>query len=180
MTSRGTVKHFILVFMLALVGYAACYLAIEHWRARKGPWRVTFTHSSSQAPALTIDQPGLAIAHVQILFTTENISGSNAPSAVPAEPSHPTSPVSDHSPSSTTLLFAQPRPVPYEVPFGRCVFMDLSSLPGTVTFELLGHEIQLLPRVLIIDRQEYPWRRDAAITLSPASATPNRAQPAPQ
>ena len=39
------------------------------------------------------------------------------------------------------------------------------TLPGTATFELFGHEIQLLPRVLIIDRREYPWRPNATITL---------------
>src|ERR1035437_4394080 len=163
MQSKGSVKHFILAFMLALVGYAACYLGIEHWRARKGPWRVTFTHSSARAPVITIDQPGLAVTNVQIIFTIENLPASNAPVAFPANPSHPNSPVTDHSSPSTTLLFAQPRSVPYEVPFGRCVFLDLSSLPGTATFDLFGHEIQLLPRVLIIDHQEYPWRPDAAI-----------------
>ena len=68
----------------------------------------------------------------------------------------------------------------YEVPFGRGVFLDLTSLPGTATFELFGYEIQLLPRGLIIDRQEYPWRAAAPSTLRPAPATPNRAQPAPQ
>jgi hypothetical protein len=173
-------KHFILAFVLALVGYAACYLGIEHWRARKGPWRVTFTQSPAHAPVITIDQPSLAIAHFQIIFTNESLHASNAPGAFPADLSHPYYLVTDHSSPGTTLLFAEPRSVPYEVPFGRCVFLDLSSLPGTVTFDLFGHEIQLLPRVLIIDRQEYPWRHDAAITLHPAPATPKRAQPAPQ
>jgi hypothetical protein len=180
MQSKGSVKHFVLAFVLALVGYAACYLGIEHWRARKGPWRVTFTPSYAHARVITIDQPGLAITHVQIIFTNENLLASNAPGAFPANLSHSNSPVTDHSSPGTTLLFAQQRSVPYEVPFGRCVFLDLSSLPGTATFDLLGHEIQLLPRVLIIDRQEYPWRRDAAITLHPAPATPKRAQAAPQ
>ena len=173
-------KHFILAFMLALVGYAACYLGIEHWRTRKGPWRVSFTHSSAHAPAITIDQPGLAITNVQIIFTSENLLAATAPGALPADPSRPNSPITNQPSPSTTLHFAQPRSVPYEVPFGRCVFLDLTSLPGTVTFDLFGHEIELLPRVLIIDRHEYPWRRDAAITLYPAPATPDRAQPAPQ
>ena len=180
MQSKGPVKHFIVAFMLAVVGYAAFYLGIEHWRARKGPWQVTFTHSSANTPVITIDQPGLAISNVQIIFTLENLPASNTPGTFPADPSHPNSPGTNHSSPATTLLFAQPRSVPYEVPFGRCVFLDLSSLPGTVTFDLFGHEIQLLPRVLIIDRQEYPWRPDVAITLRPAPATPNRAQPTPQ
>jgi hypothetical protein len=159
--------------MLALVGYAVFYQGIERWRARNGPWRVTFTHSSARAPVITIDQPALAITNVQVIFSVENLPASTAPGTFPTETSRPNSPI-------TPLLFAQPRSVPYEVPFGQCVFLDLSSLPGTVTFELFGHEIQLLPRVLIIDRQEYPWRPDAAITLRPAPATPNPAQPGPQ
>ena len=180
MHSKGSLKHFILAFMLAVVGYAACYLGIEHWRARKGPWRVTFTHGTAHAPVITIDQPGLMISNVQIVFTLESLSATNAPGTLPADLSLLESPITNHQSPITTLLFAQPRSVPYPVPFGQCVFLDLTSLPGTVTFELFGHEVQLLPRVLIIDRQEYPWRRDAAITLGPAAATPNRAQPAPQ
>ena len=77
----------------------------------------------------------------------------------------------------TTLLFAQPRPVPYEVPFGKCVFMDTTFMPGTVTFDLFGHEIELLPRALIIDRQDHPWQRDAAITLPRAPAAPGQVNP---
>ena len=44
--------------------------------------------------------------------------------------------------------------------------MDTISLPGTVTFQMFGHEIELLPRVLTIDRQEYPWRPEATISLA--------------
>jgi hypothetical protein len=180
MQSKGPVKHFILAFMLALVGYAAFYQGIEHWRARKGPWRVTFTHRSAHAPVMTIDQPGLAITNVQIVFVGENLPAPRKPGVFPADPTRPNSPITDHASPSTTLRFAQPHSVPYDVPFGRCVFLDLMSLPGTVAFELFGHEIQLLPRVLIVDRQEYPWRPDATITLSPAPALQNGAQPRPQ
>jgi len=35
--------------------------------------------------------------------------------------------------------------------------MDTTFLPGTVAFQLFGHEIELLPRVLIIDHEEHPW-----------------------
>ena len=180
MQPKCQAKHFVLAFLLALIGYAAFYQGIEHWRARKGPWRVTFTQSPARAPLITIDQPSLAITNVQILFTAESLPATNTPATLPADASHTNSPTIDHPAPTATLLFAKPRAVPYEVPFGKCVFLDLSSLPGTVTFDLLGHEIQLLPRVLIIDRQEYAWRANAAITLHPAPAAPNRAQPAPQ
>jgi hypothetical protein len=58
-----------------------------------------------------------------------------------------------------------PQPVPYEIPFGKCVFMDTTFLPGTMVFDLFGHEIQLIPRVLTIDKTEIPWRSDANLTV---------------
>jgi hypothetical protein len=45
--------------------------------------------------------------------------------------------------------------------------MDLRFLPGTVTFQLYGHEVELLPRALMIDRQEHPWKPDSVINLHP-------------
>jgi hypothetical protein len=64
---------------------------------------------------------------------------------------------------STSVLFDNPIKT---VPFGKFVFHDLMYLPGTVTLELFGHEIELLPRVLIIDRKEYPWKSGATISLA--------------
>jgi len=75
-----------------------------------------------------------------------------------------------------TLAFEQPRQVPYDLPIGRCLFMDTTFLPGTIVMEIFGHEIQLIPRVLTIDRQEQPWKSDAVIALA-AQVTTN--QPAP-
>ena len=30
-------------------------------------------------------------------------------------------------------------------------------LPGIVTMNLLGHEIELMPRTLVVDKKEVPW-----------------------
>jgi len=151
MKPDGPMKHFIIAFLLAGACYALFYPAIEHRRVRKGPWEVWFTNSSEGIPVVIINQPTLAITNVQISF--------------PEQPALP--PV-----SLTNLLFSQPRPVPYKLPLGECVFMDTTFLPGTLTFQLLGHEIELLPRVLVIDRQEHPWLSDSTITLHPAKAPP--------
>jgi len=45
-------------------------------------------------------------------------------------------------------------------------------LPGVVTMNLLGHEIELMPRTLVIDKKEIPWVTPAGrITVSlPAEA----------
>lgn len=147
MRTDGLLKHLVVAFVLALAVYTLLYSTIEHRRTRKGPWSVTFTQSES-APTLIIDQPNLGLTNVQLRFV-----GSPAPTNVPS-----------------TLSFRQPRPVPFEVPFGQCVFMDATFLPGTLTFQLYGHEIELLPRVLIIDHEEHPWVSGSTLTLPPAGA----------
>jgi hypothetical protein len=159
MKPPGPAKHFILAFLLALVGYVVLYQTIEHRRTRQGPWRVTFTTGTAGIPDIVINQPRLAITNVQISFAGEALPATNNP---------------------VTLAFDLPRPVPYEVPFGNCVFMDTTFLPGTVTFQLFGHEIELLPRVLVIDRQEHSWRPDTTVALPRGPTAPAQAKPRPQ
>jgi len=85
----------------------------------------------------------LQITNVQIIFT-------NQPSLT-NPPAH--------------LTFGQPKPVPYDLPFGKCLFMDTTFLPGTLTMQVFGHEIELLPRVLILDHDEHSWRSEETIVL---------------
>jgi hypothetical protein len=54
--------------------------------------------------------------------------------------------------------------------------MDTTFLPGTVTFQIFGHEIELLPRVLIIDHQERPWLANGSITLHPLQGHTNTSE----
>ena len=144
-------KHFILAFVLALAGYIVFYQTIEHRRTRNGPWRVTFAAGGNQPPTVVIDQPRLAITNVQIQFDGETLPSMNSP---------------------VTVVFREPKPVPYELPFGQCVFMDTTFLPGTLTLQLFGHEIELLPRVLVVDRQEHPWHQTTTITLLRGQSAP--------
>ncbi len=144
MDSDNPGKHFIAAFVLALVCYSALYYGIEYRRARKGPWDVAFGHNSKGEPILVINQPVLAISNVTLAFAGETALATNL----------------DDKP-----FFGRPRPVPYAVPFGQCIFMDTTFLPGTLTFRLLGHEIELLPRVLMIDHDEYPWLSGTNIVL---------------
>jgi hypothetical protein len=150
MRSDRPFKHFIIAFLVALAGYALSYWAIEHQRARRGPWEVAFTGAAG-VPVMIINQPNLSITNVQIRFAGAPAAG-----------------------TEVTMRFNQPHPVPYDVPFGKCIFMDTTFLPGTVTFQLFGHEIELLPRVLIVDHQDLPWRSEASLDLQ-AAATPNTA-----
>ena len=65
----------------------------------------------------------------------------------------------------------------YAMPFGRLFHADLTYLPGVVTFDLFAndsnathqgrrHEVELLPRGLVVNRTEYPWRPVMEIKLS--------------
>lgn len=149
MKSDGPLKHFVLAFLLAVICYAFLYHGIEHRRTRKGPWEITFTKDTNGNPALLINEPKLAITNAHIAFSDGKVPASFAPA---------------------TLVFRQPRAVPYDVPFGKCVFIDTTFLPGTVTLDLFNHEIELRPRDLVIDRQEHPWLSESTITLHGAAA----------
>jgi hypothetical protein len=139
----GLLKHLLTAFIIAAGLYLACYKWIEQRRTRKGAWEVRFA-IESEIPAIIIDQPGLQISNVRIFFPDRDM-------------------VTNFSASMT---FAQPRQWPFPVPFGKVVFMDTTFLPGTVTFELFGHEVQLLPRALSIDRKEIPWQSHTNIPIS--------------
>jgi hypothetical protein len=143
--SDGLLKRLALAFAIALVGYFVAYTGIEHRRVVRGPWQVTFTNDLASAPTLVVNQPRLGITNVLIVF--------------PDEPALPANAIS-------TLTFGRAREVPYAVPLGRCIFLDTTFLPGTVVFEIFGHEIQLIPRVLTIDKREQPWRSDATVTVA--------------
>jgi len=55
--------------------------------------------------------------------------------------------------------------VPFEVPFGHCVFLDPLFLPGKAVLEIAGHEIQIMPRKLMLDGVEHSWSATNAFTL---------------
>jgi len=144
MESDNPAKHFVLAFLIALLGYFLVYHGIEYRRTRKGPWIVSFTNSHLGEPSIIINQPTLRLTNAQIVFT-----GASSP------------PITNYP----ALDFSQPRPVPFEVPFGKCIFMDTTFLPGTLTFQFFGHEIEFLPRVLIIDHEEHTWNSEQIVTL---------------
>ena len=129
-------KRALLAFVIALAAYAVLYRVIEHHRASKGPWQVTFRQLRGRSPAILINQFALGITNVQISFPVTANTLTN---------------------DSVTFSFREARQTPFEVPFGKCVFLDTMFLPGTVAFEISGHQIQLLPRVLTIDGAEREW-----------------------
>ena len=149
MKSENPAKHFLIAFLVAVTIYVIAYGTIEHRRNRKGPWEVTFANSFSNMPAMLISQPSLGITNVQIVFF-----------GLPPLSNGP-----------VRLRFDQPKPVPFDLPFGKCIFMDTTFLPGTITFDAFGHQIELLPRVLIVHGQEHGWNSDGVIMLGPVTRT---------
>lgn len=145
MKSDNLLRHIIVPLVIAVLVYFVVYPAIEHRRTMKGPWRVTFTMDASHQAALLINQPTLTITNIEISFAGEIITTNF---------------------SENTLTFAQPQPVPYDVPFGKCIFMDTTFLPGTLVFEAFGHEVQLLPRTLMIDQKDQGWFSGESLLIS--------------
>jgi hypothetical protein len=134
-------RHFILAFLIAIVLYFVSFYGVEHLRTRHGPWRVAFT-SEASVPVLVINEPQLGITNLKLTFP-----GQSAPA------------------TNVTMIFAQPQEVPFDVPFGQCLFEDTTFQPGTIAFQLFGHEIQLLPRTLTIDKKEISWQSDVALPI---------------
>jgi hypothetical protein len=146
MKSDNLFRHLAVPFAIAVVVYVISYSWIEHRRTRKGPWEVAFTNDASGTPALVINQPSLAITNLQITFPGET------------------------NRTNASVRFKTPQEVPWDLPYGKCVFMDTTFLPGTITIDLFGHEIELIPRVLTIDQKEMPWGSNKTIPVAKTNA----------
>jgi hypothetical protein len=145
----GAWKHFAIAGVFAIVLYAASYSFIEHMRQRKGGWHVTFASDLAGQPEVWVAQPVLGITNVQFRFPGEKISAMKL---------------------RKTVVFTSPIT---NVPFGQIIFIDTTFLPGTITFDLFGHEVQLLPRILIVNKREVPWQSNQAIELTPVEKLPS-------
>ena len=145
MKSGISAKSVAVCFVTVLVLYLMVFNGIEFLNHRNGPWEVSFMSDALGNPAIAVYQPKLNISTVEIIFSDEKIQQTNL---------------------SQRVSFDQHlKPVP----FGAVIYDDLRTLPGVVTFNLLGHEIELLPRVLIVNKREVPWKSDSTLELSAAN-----------
>lgn len=144
-------KHALIAFACALGLYLVAFHGIEFARQAKGPWQVTFRSDANGAPSLIVSQPQKQISDVTLVFRGERLAKTNL---------------------LETVVFDGPKT---NVPFGRVIFFDTTFLPGTITLDLFGHEIELLPRVLGVNRREVPWKSGAVIELSQEEKPPPRA-----
>jgi len=142
MKSAITPKSIAISFVVVLVLYIAAFNGIEGCRHRKGAWDVAFLTDASGNPSIVVYQLALNISSVELVFSGERIAQTNL---------------------SERVLFDRPlKPVP----FGKVIYEDLTVLPGVVTFDLFGHEVELLPRVLFVNKKEIPWKSDTTVELS--------------
>ncbi len=141
-------KILLIGFVLALGLYILSFSFIQNRRTAKGPWRVVFMTDYAATPGLLVENSRLKISQ-RIMFSGQKLSQTNL-----ARP------------------FVFDDPTQTNVPFGQVVFQDLTFLPGTVTLNFSGHEVELLPRVLIVDRQEHDWKTGRVITVSGTGKIP--------
>jgi hypothetical protein len=138
------IKTFAAVGLVTLILYVTVFSLVENKRRKNGPWELSFTQSDN-APALIISHTKLGLSNITIVF--------------------PEAPAPTNLPQTIRFQHGQVAPT-VELPFGRCTFLDTLFLPGTVTCEMFGHEIQILPRTMTIDRVERPWRSGEKILLT--------------
>jgi len=141
-------KHVALVGVLAVASYFGLYALDTHLRARKGPWEVTFAADSDGTPFLLINQPALGVRDVKVKFLNETCPLTNAPQKI---------------------RFTEPGVKPA---FGELRFQDATYLPGTVTLLAFNHEVELIQRGLVLDRQEHRWQTGLTVGLMPTNQPP--------
>jgi hypothetical protein len=134
---------FVTVGLVTLVGYVIVFSWVENNRRKDGPWEITFAKTNN-SPVLLINHAKSGLTNIAIVF-----SDAVVPTNLPQ-----------------TVSFPHGRVAPFDLPFGKCIFLDSLYLPGSVTVQAFGHEIQLLPRTLIIDRVERAWSPGEKILLT--------------
>jgi len=155
MNSRFSGLTVVTVFVAVLAFYLVGFYGLEFLRVRKGPWEVQFVSNDSGQPTVQINQPTEGVRGVKIVFHGERLTNST--------------PSSDTNAIITTTSIVRFDKVEKNATFGEVIYEDLTFLPGIVTFNLFNHEIELTPRVLVVNRTEIPWHPGAVIDLWPTN-----------
>ena len=142
-------KSITLTFVLSVIFYFLAYGWISRWQTGRGPWQVEFTTNHAGMAQIIIAQPTLGLSNITVRFEGETLAATNRPGLV---------------------LFSKPR---QPTPFGELIYDDLMQQPGVVTLDLFGHEVELLPKHLILNRQPVNWTNGAVITLVTTNKTPS-------
>lgn len=143
MKGDNLVKHLLLVSVVVVTGYFGLFHLNEWLRTRRGAWEVSFV-TENGTPTLTVTETALKIAGVKLRFPGESTTNIPAP---------------------VQWIFDDVTKT--NLPFGTVIFNDLTYLPGTVTMDFFGHEIELIPRTLVVNRKQIAWEPNQTITLKP-------------
>lgn len=128
----GFLRHASIAFGIAIIFYIVFFAFMQHRREGKGPWQVTFMTDTNGTPSLNIEQPKLQLSH-RMFFDNAKLPKTNY---------------------WETVRFVQGTT---NIPFGELLFQDPTFLPGSVSMKMFGHTVEILPRVLIIDKKEHQW-----------------------
>ena len=141
-------RNLVLLFAGVLALYLGLFYGVEHLRTRRGGWTVEFESTAGSPPTVRISHASLGLSNITLRLQGEGTTN-----------------------VTRRVAFAR---VLQPVPFGRVIYEDLTFLPGVLTFDLFGHEVELVPRVLVVDRHEVPWQSGATLDLWPTNkpATP--------
>ncbi len=142
MKFRITPASIAIWFFVVLALYLATFHGIEHFRHRKGPWEVRFQTDARGIPSIQIAQRNVGLSNLTLVFPRAQFGTTGL---------------------NQLVRFQRPD---QQIPFGKVRHQDLTYLPGVVGLDLFGHEIELVPRTLIIDRREVPWRSNTTIDLN--------------
>jgi len=142
-------KHLLIAFLLALGIYAGFFVFDQSMRTRNGPWQVSFETNAQGFAAIRVDHSKLALSNVLVVFLGERATNSGG-----------------------RMLFDKPQ---QPVPFGKVKFEDLTYLPGSVAFDFFGHEMELLPRTMYLNKKEFYWTNNTVIELRAEEKLPPEA-----
>jgi hypothetical protein len=145
----ASVRGLFRIFVGTLVAYVTLYGACTAWKRRGGPWDLVYS--------VTNGVPQLRIEH------NRRFPGQAVTFAFPGE-----------TPARTDLPIAAAFSVPITnaMPFGPVLFVDTTTLPGTVVVNCFGHVIEMLPRTLFVNLKDVGWHPGTNIVLLPAAKPP--------
>ena len=179
MKSEKILRHVCIAFFLTVIAYGFLFSCDMKVRTRRGAWDVVFIKNTNGEPALIVNQKSLGLSNITLIFSHEKVPVLNsfvyptktnvrARSSSLGEP--PPQPalgfkevIPRANPVRNTVTFDK---VLNPIPFGRKKFEDLTYLPGTLAFDFFGHEVQFMPRTMVINLQEVPWTNNSTLTIT--------------
>jgi hypothetical protein len=142
--SEGLARHVLFAATVTLALYAAGFTWIEHLNRRHGPWEIEFRTDAEGHLSLTVNQAALGISNLTVSVPDQTVAQSNL---------------------SATVRFDN---VTNTAPVGELVYFDTRTLPGVLTFNLLGHEVEFMPRTMTVDKEAVAWTSNTNIVLTGA------------